>query len=189
VDDRRASRADAVRNRRRVERAASEVFAERGMGASVADVAARAGVGNATVYRNYPTKTELLAEVAIRWLTGMEEVARRFEAGADPVAAFRGLIEAIFQRLREDRLAADLLRAGNITGDVAAARRRVEARTTAVLRRAARAGAVADDVTYADLSVLVLGTAQRLTDMGESEPAAWQRMAGFVLSAVAPRGR
>lgn len=182
----RSGRVDAKRNRARIERAASEVFAELGMGASMSEVAARAGVGNATVFRNYATKTELLAEVAIRWLTEMEDVTARCEADPDPAAAFRTLYEEIFERLRADRLAADVLRAGDLTDDVAAARRRVEKRNLAVMRRAASAGAVRQDVTYEDMSVLVLGTAHRLSELGVTDAAAWQRMAGFVLAAVAP---
>ena len=182
----RSNRADAVRNRERVERAAREVFAEQGMRASMADVAARAGVGNATVFRNFATKTDLLAEIAIRWLTEMEAITEQAEADPDPVAAFHGLYETIFERLRQDRLAADLLRAGDFAEELAVVRRRVEARTTAVMRRAAAAGAMRDDVTYADMSILVLGTAERLAETGVTDPAAWQRMAGFVLAAVAP---
>ena len=56
-------RADAVRNRARVIAAAAEVFAERGIEASVPAVAARAGVGKATVYRSFPPKEHLVAAV------------------------------------------------------------------------------------------------------------------------------
>jgi AcrR family transcriptional regulator len=180
----RAERSDARRNRRRVIKAASEVFAEQGMSASMADIADRAGVGNATVYRSYATKTDLLADVAINWLTEMDAIASEVAAATDAVAAFRGLIETIFEHLREDRLAADLLRAGNVTDEVAAIRRRVERQVTTALRRAAQTGAVRADVTYGDLSVLILGTAQRLSETNVTSSAAWQRMARFVLTAI-----
>lgn len=182
----RSNRADAMRNRERVDRAAAEVFAELGMGASMADVAARAGVGNATVFRNYATKTDLLAHIAIRWLTAMEEFTERCAADPDPAAAFRRLYAEIFEQLRADRLAADILRAGDLTAAVASARRRVEEHNNAIMRRAAAAGAVREDVTYDDMSVLVLGTTHRLAELGVTDPAAWQRMADFVLAAVAP---
>jgi AcrR family transcriptional regulator len=180
----RGARSDALRNRRRVIKAASEVFAEQGMSASMADIAGRAGVGNATVYRSYATKTDLLADIAISWLTEMDAIARQAAAAPDAVTAFRGLIETIFEHLRDDRLAAELLRAGNVTDEVATIRRSVEREVTTALRRAAQSGAVRADVTYGDLSVLILGTAQRLSDTNVTSRAAWQRMARFVLTAI-----
>lgn len=181
----RAPRSDALRNRQRVVQAASEIFAEQGIRASVADVAARAGVGNATVYRSYRTKTDLLAEVAVLWLQQMERESAAAAAADDPAAAFAGLVDIVFERLRGDRLAADLLREGNLTDAVARTRGRVEANWTTALRRAAEAGAVRDDVTYADLSVLILGTAERLSELGVTDPARWRRTAEFVRAAIA----
>jgi AcrR family transcriptional regulator len=59
----RPLRQDAAANRRRLLVAAAEVFAEQGPQAKVADVAHRAGVGMGTVYRNFPTKDALIAEL------------------------------------------------------------------------------------------------------------------------------
>lgn len=62
--ERRAgSRADAVRNRALLLGAAREVFAEKGPGAPLDDVVRRAGVGNATIYRHFPTRRDLLVAV------------------------------------------------------------------------------------------------------------------------------
>ena len=57
------ARADAARNSVAVLDAAREVFAEKGLAAGVDEVAARAGVGKATVYRCWPTKDALVAAV------------------------------------------------------------------------------------------------------------------------------
>ena len=57
----RRRRSDAERNRQRVLDAAVEVFAEPGIDAQIPDVARRAGVGIATVYRNFPSKRALLS--------------------------------------------------------------------------------------------------------------------------------
>ena len=56
----RPLRRDAAANRERVLAAAAEVFDERGLGAGLEDVARRAGVGVATVYRRFPTRDALL---------------------------------------------------------------------------------------------------------------------------------
>uniref|UniRef100_UPI0035CC1DD1 TetR/AcrR family transcriptional regulator n=1 Tax=uncultured Sphingomonas sp. TaxID=158754 RepID=UPI0035CC1DD1 len=59
----RPMRADARRNRDAILQAAREVFATEGVLASLDGIALRAGVGNATLYRNFPTRDDLLAAV------------------------------------------------------------------------------------------------------------------------------
>ncbi|WP_336205967.1 TetR/AcrR family transcriptional regulator [Nonomuraea sp. LPB2021202275-12-8] len=56
-------RADARRNRERIVASAREVFAEQGPGASLNQVAQRAGVGAGTLYRHFPTSQDLLVEI------------------------------------------------------------------------------------------------------------------------------
>ncbi len=56
-----ARRADAVRNAELLLAAARELFDERGPDVALDEVARRAGVGNATLYRNFPTRGDLLA--------------------------------------------------------------------------------------------------------------------------------
>lgn len=56
----RPLRRDAAENRERVLAAAAEVFHEQGLQAGLEDVARRAGVGVATVYRRFPTREALL---------------------------------------------------------------------------------------------------------------------------------
>ena len=183
--------------------AALEVLAEQGLGATVGDIAARARVGNATVFRHFPTKADLLAEVAMRWLEDWRAVLEQRLASDPAGTALRELITELFERLRENRLALDLFRAHefdrlrqnrpaldpfgleNIDHRVSEARRAVEGLLTDALQRAIRDGLVAADVTYADLTVLVLGTAGRLSDMGDAEPSRWRRHADFTWAAIA----
>ncbi|MFI5675900.1 TetR/AcrR family transcriptional regulator [Streptomyces cellulosae] len=56
----RPMRADARRNYERLLKAAVEAFAEHGEGASLDDIAKRAGVGSGTLYRHFPTRQALL---------------------------------------------------------------------------------------------------------------------------------
>src|SRR4051794_41510603 len=84
----RPRRADAERNRARILAAASELFAQRGLDASMPELAERAGVGVGTLYRAFPDKDHLLAAVMaerLRWLAGDIETAI---AAPDPWAAF-----------------------------------------------------------------------------------------------------
>ena len=69
-------RADAQRNLERVLDAATEAFAASGPDVSVHEIAARAGVGHATVFRRFPTKDDLMLAVIER---RVEEIAAIFE--------------------------------------------------------------------------------------------------------------
>jgi len=58
-----ARRADAARNADAILAAAKHLFAERGPDVPFDEVARRAGVGNATLYRHFPTRSDLLVAV------------------------------------------------------------------------------------------------------------------------------
>src|SRR3712207_7727677 len=66
LDLRRPQRADARRNFDALIAAARDVFSEQGVSASLEDVARRAGVGIGTLYRNFPTRQELVEAVYVR---------------------------------------------------------------------------------------------------------------------------
>ncbi|WP_341229607.1 helix-turn-helix domain-containing protein [Nocardioides salarius] len=179
----RAPRADSVRNRARVAEAAYDVYAEQGLGATVAQVAARAGVGNATVFRHFPTKADLLDEVAARWLQDWARVMdRRLSATAHDALA--ELLPALFERLRTDRFTLDVLRAGSLHPEVERARQATQRLFLQALERAIADGQVRPDVTYADLAVLVLGAAGQLAEFEDFDPDRWRRHALLVWSAI-----
>ncbi|GIG70539.1 TetR/AcrR family transcriptional regulator [Phytomonospora endophytica] len=81
-------RADGRRNRARVLQAAVEVFGANGTGASTMEVARRAGVGIATVFRHFPTKERLLRPVTALSLDDVAEQAAEALSKPDPAAAF-----------------------------------------------------------------------------------------------------
>ncbi|MDT0263658.1 helix-turn-helix domain-containing protein [Jatrophihabitans lederbergiae] len=62
-------RADARRNREAILRAAREAFEADGVLTSLDGIAAQAGVGSATLYRNFPTRDDLLAAVMADGIT------------------------------------------------------------------------------------------------------------------------
>ncbi|MFD2025299.1 TetR/AcrR family transcriptional regulator [Promicromonospora aerolata] len=88
----RPLRADARRNRDAVLRAARETFAEDGVLASLDGIALRAGVGNATLYRHFPTRDDLLAAV-------MEDYIGTALAEADELARSHSPREALVEWL------------------------------------------------------------------------------------------
>src|SRR4051794_13408163 len=96
-------RADAVRNRARVVEAASEAFAQQGLEASIPDIAARARVGKATVYRSFPTKEHLVAAVVIERLATFEALVRSALDAEHAWPALVGVLEQHAEVLARDR--------------------------------------------------------------------------------------
>ncbi|WAP58497.1 TetR/AcrR family transcriptional regulator [Streptomyces sp. S465] len=88
-------RADARRNREQILRAAREVFADQGPDAPLDEIARRAGVGIATLYRRFPRRADLHRGVAVEVLTALGEAAHRAAAEEhDPYLALRRFMHA-----------------------------------------------------------------------------------------------
>ena len=144
-------RADARRNLERVLDAATEVFAEEGPEASVAEIAHRAGVGQGTVFRRFPAKDDLVFAVVERHVAQMCALAEEALAADGPGEAFfefiRGIGELVMSR---PGLHACVVHCGGKPGAA-----ELEALGRRVIARAQRAGAVRRDVKPADVQGLV----------------------------------
>ena len=81
------ARADARANRERLLTAAHDVFRERGMDTEMKDIAERAGVGVGTIYRNFPTKDDLIIALAADVIGGVRAMLDAADRMADPIAA------------------------------------------------------------------------------------------------------
>src|SRR3954454_15129458 len=81
-------RADAERNRAALLAAAREIFGERGLDASLDEIARRAGVGNATLYRRFPSRRDLIAEVFASKMSEYVDLADRAVPGREPWHGF-----------------------------------------------------------------------------------------------------
>jgi AcrR family transcriptional regulator len=152
----RRPRADALRNRTRLIDAAVAVFAEHGLDVSVARIASRAGVGTATLFRNFPTKDDLIYAVIEARVTELLELARRALEADDPAESFeqflfgvadiqvrdRGFFEAIHSHLIDEP---ELLQCKLEMNGVA----------DKILKRAQKAGVVRKDVVAEDLRFIV----------------------------------
>lgn len=82
-------RADAVRNTQSVLVAAKAAFAEYGVDAPMRDIAARAGVGVGTIYRNYPQRSDLIIAVFRNEVDETAAEAERLAAEHSPPEALR----------------------------------------------------------------------------------------------------
>lgn len=107
---RRPLRADARRNEDRLLEAAAEVFAEEGPGASVKDVARRAGVGVGTLYRRFPSKELLIEAVYRHEVQRLCAAAEELAATLPPVEALRTWMERFIDFMAAKQGMADALR-------------------------------------------------------------------------------
>ncbi|WP_405915141.1 TetR/AcrR family transcriptional regulator [Streptomyces sp. NBC_00728] len=90
----RPRRADARRNQETLLEAASAVFATSGVEAPVRDIAARAGVGTATIYRHFPTRADLIVAVYRHQVEACAEAGPALlETSASPHAALARWID------------------------------------------------------------------------------------------------
>ena len=179
-------RADARRNRDRLVAVAQEVFAEQGAGASLDDIAKRAGVGPGTLYRHFPTR-EALQEAAYR--DAVVELAQRGRALAEempPGQALEGWIALLVAHIRErSALAGALVESMGKEGEVFVECHRLMHETGALLVDAARAaGAVREDVQERDLLWMAHGVAQSAAGEGGDERVA--RLQDVLLRGLRP---
>lgn len=82
-------RADAQRNLDALLNAAKEEFAAHGVDVPVRSIAARAGVGTATLYRHFPLRSDLIAAVFRREIDDVTALASRLAASHAPVEALQ----------------------------------------------------------------------------------------------------
>jgi AcrR family transcriptional regulator len=187
VDVTRPRRADAIRNRERVIHAAAEVFAEKGLDAGIPEVAARAGVGKATVYRSFPSKEHLVAAVACERLEWITTLITQTLATQDAGEAFDHVIMAIAERQAGDCSVAGSMAADIHLPELDAARATSHAAFETLVDQARTAGALRPDATATELSVLFTGVAHVLRARGEREPAVWRRYGELIVDALRVR--
>jgi AcrR family transcriptional regulator len=153
---RRASRprADALRNRERIVTAAREMFVELGPDVPFDEIARRAGVGNATVYRNFPDRDALVREVVCAVMDRLSEDAER--ALAETADAFEALSHFVHAAADERIGALCPMVASTFDQhqpDLEAARERIEQLTGEIMERARAAGQLRPDVGVGDVMV------------------------------------
>ncbi len=187
--DERALRADAQRNLTRILEAAAEVFAEAGAEASVAEIAERAGVGTATIFRRFPTKEDLLAAIVEQRVRGIADSAREAAGSKDPGKALRQFMVSAAAAYIGDRGYCDA--AGTRVFAQPAVQELVDelvASLEQLLQRAKEAGEVREDVSAADITILLMAVAQAGLKVESVVPGAWHRYLDIVLDGLRPEG-
>ncbi|BBX43331.1 TetR/AcrR family transcriptional regulator [Mycobacterium simiae] len=181
VED-RPLRADAARNVERLLRAAREVYGDIGPDAPVEAVARRAGVGERTLYRRFPTKADLvraaLDQSIAEDLTPVIESAR---AATDPLDGLTQLIEAaISLGAREHNLLTAARRAGSLTSDISVS---LNTALGELAREGQRLGTIRPDLVTDDLPRLVAMLFSVLSTM-DADSGGWRRYVALIVDAI-----
>src|SRR5258707_7335473 len=154
----RPRRAVARRNRERILQSARAVFAETGADAQIDDVARHAGVGVGTVYRHFPTKQALLAELVRQTFRLFTERAREaLEADGEPFALIEGLLRRIAETAAADVGGQYALAGTDGQAGAQAEQDELIAGIAELIGRARRAGTIRPDIEAIDIGMLMCG--------------------------------
>jgi AcrR family transcriptional regulator len=187
-DARPGLRSDARRNRRRLIEAARDVMREQGLDASLGEIARRAGVGNATLYRHFPTRASLCEAVFADYGSELEQLRERVLQIPDAWDALAAWFEETCTEFGADQAFADLVIQGMpqspALNELCVDSVRL-ART--VLENAQRQGSVRSDVELTDLLLIVYSLHRLIESAAHVAPDAWRRHLAIALDGLRPR--
>lgn len=174
-------RQDARRNFDRLVAAAREVFEAEGAGASLDLIARKAGVGNATLYRHFPTRHALLLAVCTSEVEHLCMLGEKLVATRAPLEALESWLRQFVTQVRTRRGLAQALMAlerETATATFASCQERIGAVGSRLVANAIKAGAVAAKTRFDDLFALANAIAVA-TESGTSQQA--ERMLEILL--------
>lgn len=186
-----ALRADAARNRDRILEAAAEVFAERGLDVSTSEIAQAAGVGEATLFRRFATKEDLVDAIIERKMTDSIESMASYAADPDPARGIeRFFTETIANKLQTDQGFFEAAGARCMTNpNFEPLRAKSLDVLGVILKRAQEVGAVRADLQPTDLSFLLMAAAATLrSPLQGLDPDLWKRYTQVILDGIRPEG-
>ncbi len=157
LGDGRPLRADARRNREQLLAAARDVFVEQGPGAPLDEIARRAGVGIATLYRRFPDRESLMRAVVLDVLGRVGHQARLAQAEEpDALAA----LARYMHRALDVRIAAVIpALLGQLTledEEMLRAREAAAEPVEEMIDAAHAEGSLRPDVTFGDIGLMIV---------------------------------
>jgi AcrR family transcriptional regulator len=180
-------RADAIRNRELLLAAAEAEFAERGLDASMADIARRAGVAKGTVFRHFATKEELIAAIVGGHFAALTGVARQLLDAADPGAALLEFLTMAADGLQQQ----DLTFLQTVTENdsrMIELRDQLHADIGLLVDRAREAGAIRADITGTDVFLLLCTPVHAVSFLPHPEPDLWRRYLALLFDGMRTEG-
>lgn len=177
-------RSDARDNRERILHAARAVFAAEGLNAPLREVARRAGVGPATLYRHFPTKEMLVTEALKDQMRTCQAIVDEGLADPDPWHGFCLVIEKICElHARSRGFAAAFMSAYPNAMDFAADREYALRSIAGLAGRARNAGHLRPDFVLDDLILMLMANSGIRATSPATAVAASRRFAALAIQA------
>jgi len=178
-------RSDAARNRAAIIVASRSLFGERGLDAPLDQIARLAGVGNATLYRHFPTRCALVAAVFAETLGDVGAAAQEALAQPDPWVGFTSYVTFLCRLQATDRGLADLLTT-TITGaaELEELRARAYVDFARIVKRAKKTGGLRSDFQPEDLVLILMANAGLVHRTAATVPDAWSRLLSCTLAGL-----
>jgi AcrR family transcriptional regulator len=176
-------RRDAERNRQRIIAAAHEVFRERGLTATLDDVARHAGVGVGTVYRRFANKEELVDALFADMVDTADAITVEAAADPDPWHGLATSLERLCELQAFDRgLREVMLGTGRGPQRKRQMQRRVRSAADQLVTRAKEQGTLRPDMQPRDLPMIQLMVAAVTDNTGH--PDLWRRYLHLLLDGL-----
>jgi AcrR family transcriptional regulator len=183
----RPLRRDAERNRQRILAAAAEVFTERGLDATLDEVARAAGVGVGTVYRRFPDKETLVAELFKDRIDALVTVAEDALGAPDPWQGLASYIEYSSAAMAGDQGLRQMMMFGTYGRDqVCYARDQMRPVITKLVERAQASGDLRPDFTATDVKMIAFMLGSIAEYAASVTPEVWRRYLGMLLDGLRP---
>ncbi|MDQ0904467.1 AcrR family transcriptional regulator [Streptomyces canus] len=175
-------RRDALRNRKLLTQTAREVFAEQGLDAPLDVIARRAGIGNATLYRHFPTRAALVDEVFRDALTETMAAGAQARTAEDAWTGLTRYLHTVFATLAADRGTNDLMTT-SLEGVTSLDAIHTHNRETVadLLRRGQAQGTVRPDLTTEDVLFVLAALGRVVPALSTVAPDAWTRPLALLL--------
>ena len=176
-----SKRADARRNYDKLVAAAREAFTEKDSSASLEDIARRAGVGIGTLYRHFPTRTDLIEAVYVEEVEALCRSADDLRDGPPWDALVGWLHRFIGYVATKHALAEELFAVADRDSEIfKTCRVAFYGAGEPLLRRAQEAGEVRPDVSIDDVVKMVGGIAK----IQGADPATVERILSVALDGL-----
>jgi AcrR family transcriptional regulator len=183
----RPLRRDAERNRQRILTAAARVFTERGLDATLDEVAREAGVGIGTVYRRFPDKESLVSELFRDRVDALVTVAETACAAPDPWRGLVSYLEYAAAAMAGDTGLRQLMMFGTYDRDqVCYARDRMRPVISKLVERAQASGDVRADFAATDVKMIAFMLASIAEYAAGVTPEVWRRYLGMIIDGLRP---